>query len=120
MVLASLFAPGVSVVAEAVHVATHDTDTHHDGTRGVASELSLLQHGHAHDPGTAEHDHPLLVAGTTGVRMAAPTFESAASGLGCALEVARAANRGLSSLSPSAFAGVGPPRPPGSVSILRI
>lgn len=117
LLLASLLAPGAAVVAEAGHVALHHEPA--DSPAAVAGDLNLLRHGHAHDDGTAEHGHPLLVAGSTGVRTpprVANEFGDAAWQSADIAIVVRTRSRFVAA-EPG---GVGPPPPPRSISILRI
>jgi hypothetical protein len=117
LLLASLLAPGTAVVAEAVHVALHhETD---DSPAGVAGDLNRLRHGHAHDADTAEHEHPLLVAGTTGVRTTPPPANSFGTAAWRSLELA-VELRSSARVVAAEPGGVGPPPPPRSISILRI
>lgn len=117
LVLASLLAPGTAVVAEAAHVALHHEMN--DSPAAVARDLSRLRHGHAHDAGTAEHEHPLLVVGATGVR----TTPQVANEFGAApwpsADIAIVV-RTRSRFVAAELGGVGPPPPPRSISILRI
>ncbi len=117
LVLASLLAPGVAVAAEAVHVALH----HETGatSASVAGGLNRLRHGHAHDADTAEHEHPLLVAGMAGVRTAAPPANPFGTAAWRSLERAVELRASLRVVTVE-HGGVGPPPPPRSVSILRI
>lgn len=117
LVLVSLLAPGAAVVAEAAHVALHHETS--DSPAAVAGDLNLLRHGHAHDGDTAEHEHPVLVAGTTGVRtppQVANEFGAAPWQTADLAIVARSCSRFVA----AELGGVGPPPPPRSISILRI
>lgn len=117
LVLASFLAPGAAVVAEAAHVALHHETS--DSPAAVAGDLNLLRHGHAHDDDTAEHEHPLLVAGTTGVRITPLIANEFAAAPWQSVDLAIAVRTCSRSVT-AELGGVGPPPPPRSISILRI
>lgn len=117
LLLVSLLAPGAAVVAEAVHVALHHETS--DAPTAVAGDLNRLRHGHAHEAGTAEHEHPLLVAGAAGVRAAPQVANEFGAARWQTADIAIVARSGSRSVA-TAIGGVGPPPPPRTVSILRI
>ena len=117
--LCAMLLPPMSGLAVATHLAGHDPATHFDASHAEAAGLAVVWHGHGHEAGVPEHDHPLLSpsAATPPVR---PALHSAAAlpflpGFDLTSPVPRSARRcrGLA-------VGADPPVPPGSFSILRV
>lgn len=65
--LATLCSTSALAWAATLHAAIdhpHRDGAEHHG-RTIRLDLALALHGHAHEDGTAPHDHPVLVSGAT-------------------------------------------------------
>ena len=120
-VLAGFATPSVSAAITLLHLSAHHAAEANDEHHERAADLSALWHGHRHDATTPDHGHPLLLAGTQALRIpavhqidqaVAGSWHPAALTLADAPRVCRSCPPGL--------AGLGPPPPPGRLSILRI
>ena len=120
-VLAGLFAPSVSAAIEIVHLSAHHPAEAHEEHHQHGADLSVLWHGHGHEATTPDHDHPLLVAGMQPLRVpAVDQVDQTPSGPWHPAVLAYAAAPRLWRSCPPGLAGLGPPPPPGRLSILRI
>jgi hypothetical protein len=111
LALASFVAPSALACLIALHLAEGHRE--HAGTRSLAAAF----HGHGHEHGTPDHEHPSLTERPVTVPQASAAI------VGFAI----AADRGLDEpgwdgFAPHAVARrcLGPPGPPGPFSILRI
>jgi len=120
-VLTGFFAPSVSAAIAVAHLFAHHPAEAHEEHHEDQADLSVVWHGHGHEATTPDHDHPSLLAGTQplGLRVI-DRFDQPPPGHWHSGVFAFAPAPRVFRSCPPGLAGLGPPPPPGRLSILRI
>lgn len=118
--LSAMLSPSVTGTLVAVHLAAHHGSEHEGEDHEHASDLGVAWHGHTHDAGTPDHDHPLLRAGAVATVAKEKAQANTAGALSAPHGVVLSTVASTAASRAVAVVGVGPPPPPSSIAILRI